>query len=259
MTAFSISNRTRLGTSFRWLVAVLCCGWLAFDARAAEPVVIVFDADNPPFMFGLDDHPAGIYPVIVATAMERAGIPVTLEIRPWKRALAESETGKSGIGGVYQNEERTRKYDFSDPIMTENIVVYFNMAAPIDFRTVSDLHGMTIGVIRGWSYGDAFDVARRDGLFKVEEVSGDRSNFMKLADGRLDGILSIEESGRATIAAAGLSNIGQSRPYLASNKAYLAFAKSAQRKDVLAGFNKALSAMRRDGTLDRIVAHELAR
>ena len=93
----------------------------------------------------------------------------------------------------------------------------------------------------------------------VEEVSGDRSNFMKLADGRLDAILSIEESGQATIAAVGLSNIGQSRSYLASNKAYLAFAKSAQRKDILAGFNKALSAMRHDGTFDRIVARELAR
>ena len=259
MTARRLSIRIRFRTRVRWLVAVLCCGWLAFGVRAAEPVVIVFDADNPPFMFGLNDHPAGIYPALVSAAMERASIPVRLEIRPWKRALAEGETGKSGIGGIYQNEERARKYDFSDPIMTENIVVYFNRATPIDFRTVSDLQGKTIGVIRGWSYGDAFDAARRNGLFMVEEVSGDRSNFMKLADGRLDAILSIEESGQATIAAAGLSNIGQSRSYLASNKAYLAFAKSAQQKDILAGFNKALSAMRHDGTFDRIVARELAR
>ena len=244
---------------FQLLLAVLGCSCLAFGVRAAEPVVIVFDAENPPFMFNRDGHASGIYPAIVSAAMDRAGISVRLEIRPWKRALLEVDEGKSGIGGIYQNEDRMQKYDFSDPIMTENIAVYFNTAKPVVFHAVPDLYGKTIGVIRGWSYGSAFDIARQNGLVKVEEVSGDHSNFMKLADGRVDAILSIEESGRAILATGRFGKIGQSRPYLASNKAYLAFAKSAQRKDVLAGFNKALATMRHDGSFERIVAQELAR
>ena len=259
MSVSSVSGRICSLAPLRWLLAVLCCGGLAFGACAAEPVLIVFDADNPPLMYRHDRQAAGIYPAIVSAVMARAGIPVRFGIMPWKRALIESGAGNGGIGGIYQTEERLQRYDFSDLIMTENIVVYFNTAKPINFRSVSDFHGKTIGVIRGWSYGEAFDAARNSGLFKAEEVSGDRSNFIKLADGQVDAILSIEESGRAIMAAGGFGNIGQSRSYLASNKAYLAFAKSAQRKDVLAGFNKALAAMRQDGSLDRIVARELAR
>ena len=248
-----------LAQRLRLLLATLCCAGLTGVAQAADPVAINFDANNPPYMFALDGRAAGIYPAIVSAAMEKTGVPVKLDTRPWKRALAETDAGKSGIGGVYQNSDRARRYDFSDPILTENIAVYFNTAKPITFRSLPDLYGLTVGVIRGWSYGDAFDTARQSGLIKVEEVSGDRSNFMKLAEGRLDAILSVDESGRATLAATGLGNIDQSRPYLASNKVYLAFAKSSQRKDVLDKFNRALSAMKHDGSLDRIVARGSAR
>ena len=106
MTVRRLSIRIRFRTRVRWLVAVLCCGWLAFGVRAAEPVVIVFDADNPPFMFGLNDHPAGIYPALVSAAMERASIPSGwrsdhgsvpwLRAKPARAGLAASIKTKNG-------------------------------------------------------------------------------------------------------------------------------------------------------------------
>lgn len=242
------------------LVATLCGYFIVGTSSAAEPVSINFDAENPPFMYIKNGKAAGIYPEAIAAAMAAMGVTVTLDAKPWKRALAEIDDGKSGIGGIYKNAERVQKYDFSDPFLTENIAVYFNKSKPIDFKTLADLHGKKIGVIRGWSYGDAFDTARKTGTtIHVEEVNGDRANLMKLSEGRLDAVLSIEESGQAIIAEAKLTNIGQSKIYLASNKVHLAFNKTARQAELLAKFNKTIAAMKQNGSLDRIVLKELVR
>ena len=105
-----------------------------------------------------------------------------------------------GIGGLYKNAERLARYDFSDPIHVENIAVHYRRAKPVDFRMVADLYGKRVGVLRGWSYGGTFDAASQSGWIATEEVSSDRSNFLKLMDGRLDAVLAIAESGtRAAI------------------------------------------------------------
>ena len=82
---------------------------------------------------------------------------------------------------------------------------------------------------------------------------------MKLAEGRLDAVLAIEESGKAAIAAAKLGNVDQAKTFLASNRAHLAFAKSAKQTELLGKFNKAIAAMKPDGSLDKIVLQELAK
>ena len=241
------------------LTAVLCGSVIAASVNAADQVLINVDAENPPFMFIREGKVSGVYPAVIVATMKKAGIAVTLEAKPWKRALAEIDEGKAGVGGIYRTAERAQKYDFSDPILTENIAVYFNRSKPIEFKALTDLNGKKVGVIRGWSYGDAFDAARNAGAISVEEVTSDRANLMKLAEGRLDAVLAIEESGKAAIAAAKLGNIDQAKTFLASNRAHLAFAKSAKQTELLGKFNKAIAAMKQDGSLDKIVLQELAK
>jgi polar amino acid transport system substrate-binding protein len=135
--------------------------------------------------------------------------------------------------------------------------VYFNKAKPIDFRTVADLSGKRIGIIRGWSYGGAFDTAKKDGKLTAEESSNDTVNLRKLAIGRLDAVLAIEEAGKNIVNNEKLFTVEQSKVYLASNKAHLAFNKSPDRTKLLANFNKALASMQHDGSLDKIMLKEL--
>ena len=186
-------------------------------------------------------------------------VPAKFEAKPWKRALSEMDEGKGGVGGIYKNDERAQKYDFSEPILTENTAVYFNKGKPIDFKAVADLYGKRVGVIRGWSYGDAFDAARKDGKISVEEVPNDKANFLKLADGRLDAVLAIEEAGKSIIASEKLTAIDQGKTFLASNKAHLAFNKSSKQVELLASFSKVIAGMRQDGSLDKIVLKELSK
>ena len=233
---------------------------VANGGGTARPAIAVdVDTENPPFMFSRGGDAVGLYPTIIRAALGRCHDNVRVQAKPWKRAFVEIDKGLAGVGGLYKNAERLAKYDFSDPIYVEKIAVYYRQERPLEFRKVSDLYGKRVGVLRGWSYGDAFDAARRNGSIATEEVSSDRSNFLKLMDGRLDAVLAIEEAGRATLAAPGLRHIDQADAYLASFPVYLAFNKTAGMGDLLACFNKALAEMKRDESFDRIVREELQR
>ena len=241
------------------VVGVMAGALLVGTAWGADPVLVLVDAENPPFMFAQDGKAAGVYPAVIAAAFAKMNVPAKFEAKPWKRALAEMDEGKGGVGGIYKNDERAKKYDFSEPILTENTAVYFSKSKVIDFKTVADLHGKKVGVIRGWSYGDAFDAARKDGKVSVEEVPNDKANFLKLADGRLDAVLAIEEAGKAIIASEKLASVDQGKTFLASNKAHLAFNKSSKQVELLAGFSKAIAGMQQDGSLEKIVLKELSK
>lgn len=232
------------------------CSWGAY---AADTVVINVDAENPPFMSSQNGKAAGVYPALISAAFAKMNVPMALEAKPWKRALTEMDEGKAGVGGIYKNDERAAKYDFSEPILTENTAVYFNKSKPLDYKTIADLYGKKIGVIRGWSYGDAFDAARKDNKLTVDEVTNDKANFMKLSEGRLDAVLAIDEAGKAVIAGEKLGNIDQGKVFLASNKAHLAFNKNAKQNELLARFSKAIADMKQDGSLDKIVLKELSK
>ena len=206
-----------------------------------------------------DGKPCGIYPAVLITAFARIKQPLLLGTRPWRRALLELDEGRAGIAGIYKNSERATRYDFSEPIYVEKIVVYFNQSRPIAFRTLADLDGKRVGVIRGWSYGDAFDAARKAGRFAAEDVTNDRANFQKLIHGRLDAVLAVEEAGNAVIASERYHSIEHGRVLLAVNAAHLAFNRSAEQTELLARFNATLGEMKRDGTLEKIVRAELSR
>ena len=228
-----------------------------FALFGATPIAVGIDANNPPFMFAKSGRAAGLYPALLEALFQQAELALTLEAKPWKRCLQDVDEGRAGIGGVYKNEERLRKYDFSEALFVERMAVYHLQAGPWVFDSLASLHGKRVGVARGWSYGDVFDKAVREGLIAVEEVSADTQNFMKLAAGRIDAVLAIEEAGSAQIAELGTSHIGKSPKYLFENPTYLAFAKAAQQTATLAAINRALEQLRRQGRYAALVAQHL--
>jgi polar amino acid transport system substrate-binding protein len=93
----------------------------------------------------------------------------------------------------------------------------------------------------------------------VEEVPNDAANFKKLVAGRLDAVLAIEEAGKSIVSSENLTGVEQGKVFLASNKAHLAFNKTANQSELLTNFNKTLAAMKKDGSLDTIVLKELSK
>lgn len=247
----------------RWGGAGILAFFLFFSVRPVwaleDPVSINVDADNAPFMYSRGGKAAGLYPVLLASAFSRLNATVSIEPKPWLRALREIDLSLAGVGGIYKTDERVAKYDYSDPLFAETIVVYYVATHPIAFSSIEDLYGKRVGVIRGWSYGKAFDDARRDRKLIVEEVNGDRANFLKLAAGRLDALLAIDEAAKSVLADGKFLEIRQAEKPLIVNQAYLAFNQTQGKRTLLERFNGVLRAMRDDGSYDAIVREELGR
>jgi len=218
-------------------------------------IIIAVDSGNAPFMYEKDNQAAGLYPLLLQDAFKRMGVPATVEAYPWKRALVMGESGEAGIGGIYKTELRLKIYDYSAPLFFEKLLIYVKKGNGFEFNTVNDLKGKTLGVMSGWSYGDIFDQAKAQGLFKVEEVSTDIANFEKLLLGRVDGVIAIELTAQQIISEK--QYVGQIEVLatpLSINATYLVFAKSLQQTALLEKFNTVLAAMRQDGTYDLLVS-----
>jgi polar amino acid transport system substrate-binding protein len=226
----------------------------AVTAAAHADETVGYDEANAPFMFGENGQAKGLYPTLIEAAFARMSIPIKAIAEPWARVLKEVDDGKAGVGGLYRNAAREAKYDFSKPIFEEVLAVYVPAGKTFPFKSVDDLGGKTIGIIRGWSYGDAFDKAKTDGKFKVEEVDSDAINMRKLENGRIDALVAIPQSADAIVKSQNLAGKVAMLPQpLATNPTYLAFGKTANKVGVLSKFDETLAAMKADGSYEAIV------
>lgn len=241
------------------LATMLLALALPIAALAAETVTIGVDSENPPFMSSKDGKAVGLYPAILTAAFAAMGDTAQIEAKPWKRCIADTDAGTAGTGGIYKNDERLKKYDFSEQIFVEKMAVYFNKSHPVSFSSVTDLMGKRVGVVRGWSYGDDFDKAAKEGKITTEEVTSDAQNFQKLAAGRVDVVLAIEEAGNSQLKAGKMTGLERAPAYLFQNPTYLAFNKSSKKTELLAKFNKAIADMKKSAKLDSIAGTELTR
>lgn len=217
---------------------------------AGETVYV--DAYNPPFMYKKNNDAAGIYPALVQAVFSELGEEVAVQAVPWKRAIANLDRGKGGLGGIYKTKPRLEIYDYTDEIFSEEIMVYVPKGKAFAFSSVYDLAGKRLGVIRAWSYGEEFDEAREKGLFKIEERHDDASNFNKLVVGHLDALLAIKESAELIITKKSLSDkVEVLITPLVTISTYIAFSKKSDKRSLIQRINRAIKAMRRDGSYDK--------
>lgn len=232
-------------------------GWARGQVLRVLP--IGFDEGSPPTMYRAGNPPGarGIYPALVGAAFASMGRACELRALPFKRMLAEVDGDLLAAGAVIRTPEREQRWRFSQPYFVERLAVYSAGAA---YRGMADLAGRRVGVIRGWSYGEAFDNARRAGEINCEEVSADAHNFAKLLRGRLDFVVATELAGRVQLQlpefagriVAGAAPLGATPIHLALNKAHEGGAA------LLDAFNAAVERLHKDGQVEPLVAREIA-
>lgn len=243
-------NLRHLATAFLFAIA-------SMGAMAADTVNVGVDEANAPFMYSQGGKAAGVYPALIESAFKRMNVTVSIKAIPWKRCIQDIDDGVAGVGGIYKNSERLKKYDYSEPLFVEKSVIFFLKSNPINYTKIEDLKGKRVGVMRGWSYGDAFDNARKAGVFSAEEASSDEQNFQKLNLERLDVVLAVKEGGEDLMKK--YKNIDAVPTPLVENAAFLAFAKSANLAALLKQFDLAIKEMKKSGEFQKLVSAELAK
>ncbi|MCE4556215.1 substrate-binding periplasmic protein [Roseateles cellulosilyticus] len=223
------------------------------------PLVFGFDEGSLPTMYRVPGRVAaqGLYPAVVGAACAALGWACELRALPFRRVLAEVGVNQQLAGAVIRTPEREQRWLFSQPYYLERLSV-FSAGAP--YRGLGDLSARRVGVIRGWSYGVAFDTARARGDFTCEEVAADAHNFAKLVRGRLDFVIATELGGRLlTQLPPFVGRLVEGIVPLGATPIHVALARGqAGAGELLSGFNAAVERLQRDGQVVALVAREMA-
>ena len=97
--------------------------------------------------------------------------------------------GEGLIFGVSKPKNGSKVLNFSEALYEDQIWLVTRCDSMFPFRTLQDLKGKTIGVVRGASSGEEFD-AQANKLFRVEDDTGaTQGRFTKLLQRRMDALV----------------------------------------------------------------------
>ncbi|MFN2360587.1 MAG: substrate-binding periplasmic protein [Marinobacter sp.] len=161
---------------------------LAPGLQAEEPrqKVRLTNGHWPPYM---ESKPPryGVISHIVSLAFGKNDRPVTYGFFPWSRAILLAEKGLwDGSVAWTCRDELLKHFHFSDPIVAHNYVLFHRKDKDFDWEDVKDLENYRIGLTQDYNYGAEFEEAVADGTISTEATTSDKSNFRKLAAGRID-------------------------------------------------------------------------
>lgn len=214
-----------------------------------------------PYQFKKGDEVTGLDNDLVRAMADEAGCTLTFVQAPWKRQLEDIQRGKLDMtSAASHNAEREAFAYFSEPYRDETMVLLVRNgeAGKYEFSRFMDMvpAGFKLGVTRDYYYGEDFKEAmgKREFAILVSDVTADLQNFKKLEAGRIDGVLSDRFVSADIIRNNGLQGKFEVHPMLVtSSGVHLIFSKQSVNTEIVERFNKALAAIKANGTYDRIL------
>lgn len=196
----------------------------------------------------------GLAADLVATALGRAGYTSRYAQVPWERAVRglQQDTYDVLINAWYTDERATFGY-YSQPYLINRIRFLQRKGSQIRFRQLSDLYPYSIAVVRGYAYSSAFDQDRR--LTKIGVLSFAVGARMLQAQ-RVQLTLEDELVARFHLRRdlAGIRDQLEFLPQpLSENGLHILVSRRhPQHQQIADAFNKAIKAMRADGSYEQI-------
>lgn len=198
----------------------------------------------------------GLAVEIVTTALKRAGYTTYMRVDSLDRIL---EGGALGVYDVFAtpwySDARNQYLDYSEPYLESYIRFIKKKDKKLRYESLDDLKGVMVGTVQDYAYGPEFDQAR--GIIKIPERNLIQ-NLLKLTQGRIDLTLDDELVVQYEI-----------NSYMPNSMAELEFLavplavrgihigvsrENPQHARIVDDFNKAVAAMKKDGSFDAIVA-----
>lgn len=232
------------------LLGTLFCA----DLAVADKLRLVADG-WPPFT-EVSLPKGGLATELVSTALERAGFASGFEQVPWARALLGVGEGRYDILiNAWYSDERTRIGQFSVGYLNNRIMFIRRKDSTVDFNgDYSTLQPFPIAVVRGYAYSAGFD---SDEQLQKVQVHNFPMAVRMLAAGRVQLTLEDELVARYYLAheSSAVRNAVEFLPIpLTSNQLrILVSLKNPDHERIVAGFDQQITAMKADGTYDRLL------
>lgn len=205
----------------------------------------------PPFT---EKQGKGVATKVVRAALKRSGVQLKTVDVPWEKAWEGSVSGQyDGVVAIWLDAERASALRFSEPYMLNRLVMVVRNKDVGVIKSLPDLAGRKVGVVKGYSYQPAFDEANN---FPRVDSPSLAVSMSKLAAAKVevvvDSEVAIEHWMRRNPKAAKQVKIlpdalGERALYMALNRDVPGAEK------IIADFNAAVKAMKNDGSLRKLM------
>ena len=196
----------------------------------------------------------GLSTDLIRTALGRAGYATEYEQVPWARAVHGVSEGRYDILiNAWYSEERTRIGQFSGEYLINRLRFLKRKTSSIDYQNLTQLHPYSIAVVRSYAYSPAFD---GDVDLKKVLVASFSTAVRMLAAGRVE--LTVEDEYAARFALSRepdevRDNVEFLPKSLSENSLHILVSlKNPEHEKIVADFDKAIAAMKADGTYDKL-------
>jgi polar amino acid transport system substrate-binding protein len=223
-------------------------------AAMALDLDIVHSGNWPPYAD--ENLPGqGLAIELVTTALKRAGYSPHVKTAPLEQILEGSKTGSYDVFATpWYTMERDKYLDFSQPYLQSSIHFIKRTDTPFEYTGFDDLEGKTVGVIENYAYEEDFNEST-----VIERITAGSltENLRKLMERKVDLTLDDERVLRYTLSQS-LPGSMATLEILAKPLAMRGVNIGVSRKNpdhavIVERFNKAIAAMKADGTHSMIV------
>ncbi|MCG6573224.1 amino acid ABC transporter substrate-binding protein [Pseudomonas sp. AF32] len=197
----------------------------------------------------------GLATDIVSTALARAGYASEFEQVPWARAMLGISEGRYDVlVNAWYSEERTLIGQFSAEYLLNRVRFLKRKDATVEFDNLQQLYAYPIAVVRGYAYSKAFD---EDQQLQKVPVHNFAMAVRMLAADRVKLTLEDEYVARyyLTRESAKVRNSVEFLPKpLSENSLHILVSlKNPEHEQIVAGFDRAIAAMKADGSYARLL------
>lgn len=234
------------------MILALMCAQQSF----AETIKLVAGESFAPLMWNDKGVPRGIAIEIGKAILEKAGYTVVVETCPWVRCQIIAENEGAFITGFSTNEERLKKFVYTDPTMYDEVVIVTKKGKEFSFKNDDDLKGRRIGSQNGSTFGARFEGLKK--IFRTDFDHNDVARVKKIDADRIEaGIFSLGHAGfaySAKLAGFKLEDFTILPDLIAKDPNYMATGmKTPNAKEKIIKINAAIKALTADGTIDRLL------
>ncbi|MET0266692.1 MAG: transporter substrate-binding domain-containing protein [Duganella sp.] len=229
-------------------------GAMAPQAAMAVERVAVGASFNRIYEQDANGHWHGLGVDVLRLLAARAGDTVRFQLYPWPRAQAMVERGQADIlVGPYRSPQRLKRFAYLEqPFYRDRLVFYARRASDVSWQgDYASLAGWRVLAVRGWHYGEPFDLARPK--LDLSEVTQVDNGLQMLAHGRVDLLASNVRNSAVPIEALHLRDaLVEMCPDIGRLDGYLAFPRDARFTAVRQRYDALFSQMVRSGELQKL-------
>ena len=212
-----------------------------------------------PYM-GSDLPNNGAIAEIITEAFSDIGYQVAFEFYPWARAMEQAQLGRvDGTGLWLKTESRESEFYFSEPVLEEKHVFFYNRTNKPRLDSFEALKSYSYVGLEDFSYGIDLDNIIRAKQINMHRVSNDEQAFGMLLKNRVSIYPQEMAVGyyllRQHFSEQEVKNRGHiEQPFMRKNSHIMLSKADKNNADILKMFDEALLRMKQSGRYDQLLA-----